>query len=68
MTTTRDTANGNAGKLTGGGLWEAKSPNTACVFLSPLSIGVPVKPMNDALGSASRICYVKPSTRSLAAW
>src|SRR5204863_382974 len=32
--------------------WEAKSPNTACVFLSPLSIGVPVKPMNDALGNA----------------
>ena len=29
--------------------WEAKSPNTACVFLSPLSIGVPVKPMNDVL-------------------
>jgi hypothetical protein len=26
------------------------------VFLSPLSIGVPVKPMNDALGSASRMC------------
>src|SRR5258707_9177433 len=36
--------------------WEAKSPNTVCVFLSPLSIGVPVKPMNDALGNASRMC------------
>ena len=30
---------------------EAKSPNTACVSLSPLSIGAPVKPMNDVLGN-----------------
>jgi len=29
---------------------------------------IAAKPMNDALGSASRMCLAKPSTRSLAAW
>ena len=29
-----------------------------------LSIGVPMKPMNDAFGNASRICLAKPSMKS----
>jgi hypothetical protein len=31
---------------------------------SVFSIGVPVKPMNEACGSASRMCRAKPSMKS----
>ena len=40
------------------------SPNTARVFASASSIGVPVKPMNEAFGRASRMCRANPSTKS----
>jgi hypothetical protein len=40
------------------------SPKTERVFLSVASMGVPVKPMNDALGSASRMWRAKPSMKS----
>jgi hypothetical protein len=36
------------------------SPNTAGVFTSSFSIGVPVKPMKEAFGSASRRYLAKP--------
>ncbi len=41
-----------------------QSPNTARVFLSVSSMGVPVKPMNEAFGNASRRCRAKPSMKS----
>ena len=53
MTTARDSASRKLGQLTGGA-WEAKSPKTARVFASVFSMSVPVNPMNDALGKASR--------------
>ena len=40
------------------------SPNTARVLASCFSMGVPVKPMKEALGSASRMWAAKPSMKS----
>jgi len=39
----------------------AKHPDR--VLASVFSMGVPVKPMNEAFGSASRMCRAKPSIR-----
>src|SRR3989304_4524675 len=41
-----------------------ESPNTARVLASVFSMGVPVKPMNEAFGRASRMCRAKPSMKS----
>ena len=46
------------------GWWRAILANPVLVFLSVISMGVPVNPMNEACGKASRMCRAKPSTKS----